>query len=412
MKRELDSEMDSLLRGSGPALGGAGGARPAGPHLDADELSAFAENSLPPAARARYTAHLADCAGCRRLVVGVASASGVEVGRAARAEAVAAKKSAPSWRAGLAWLLAPRFLRYAVPVLAVAILAALALVVLRRGRGADQVAFSPPAEPAQRVSVTNNTAGETGASQPGGEPLSTTGGTSGSTTGTTATNTSAAAARPKESQPSEADEPSRVATEGVRDDRAEGRAGATASNLAPPPAFIQPGAGSAAAPPAPAVAEASAPAPRSEAKPVVKAEDEQPAAAGARQQQEVARVQSAEENRAARSGGTAATTAKRRVATPGVLDELPARRERKDGGTARSADAATESRRVAGHEFRREGGAWVDVNYRPPMGASEVRRGSERFRSLAADFPEVERAAAQLPGTVIIVVRGRAYKIR
>src|SRR6266436_785321 len=37
-------------------------------HLDADELNAFAEGSLPVAARSRCVSHLADCDDCRRLV--------------------------------------------------------------------------------------------------------------------------------------------------------------------------------------------------------------------------------------------------------------------------------------------------------------------------------------------------------
>jgi len=36
------------------------------PHLDADEISAFAENALPETAKQFYTAHLADCDVCRK----------------------------------------------------------------------------------------------------------------------------------------------------------------------------------------------------------------------------------------------------------------------------------------------------------------------------------------------------------
>ncbi len=35
-------------------------------HLDADEISAFAENALPDNAKRQYTEHLADCDGCRK----------------------------------------------------------------------------------------------------------------------------------------------------------------------------------------------------------------------------------------------------------------------------------------------------------------------------------------------------------
>ena len=60
MKQERNNEMDLLLRRLG-RRDDATVANTVGDHLDADELSAFAENALPIPARARYTAHLAEC---------------------------------------------------------------------------------------------------------------------------------------------------------------------------------------------------------------------------------------------------------------------------------------------------------------------------------------------------------------
>jgi hypothetical protein len=71
-----------------------------------------------------------------------------------------------------------------------------------------------------------------------------------------------------------------------------------------------------------------------------------------------------------------------------------------------------ETRAAAGHRFRREGSAWVDVNYRPSMASTGVRRGSEAFRALVADIPVIGRVAGQLGGEVVVVVGGRAYRIR
>jgi hypothetical protein len=70
------------------------------------------------------------------------------------------------------------------------------------------------------------------------------------------------------------------------------------------------------------------------------------------------------------------------------------------------------SRSAAGHRFRREGGSWVDVNYRPSMSSTGVQRGTEAFRALVADIPEIGRVAEQLGGEVVIVVRGHAYRVR
>ena len=46
-------------------------------HLDADELSSYAEGALPEITRARYTSHLADCQRCRKLVTELTLAAGV-----------------------------------------------------------------------------------------------------------------------------------------------------------------------------------------------------------------------------------------------------------------------------------------------------------------------------------------------
>src|SRR6266581_1928640 len=45
-------------------------------HLDADELNSYAEGVLPAPARARYTAHLADCEKCRGIVTNLTLKTG------------------------------------------------------------------------------------------------------------------------------------------------------------------------------------------------------------------------------------------------------------------------------------------------------------------------------------------------
>jgi hypothetical protein len=41
-----------------------------------------------------------------------------------------------------------------------------------------------------------------------------------------------------------------------------------------------------------------------------------------------------------------------------------------------------------------------------------VRRGTDAYRALVADIPELGRIAEQLPGEIVVVVKGRAYRIR
>lgn len=66
MDFEFDKEIDALLRQA--AQGETGLSNNLSAHLDADELSLFAENALPQTARVRATEHLADCLRCRRIL--------------------------------------------------------------------------------------------------------------------------------------------------------------------------------------------------------------------------------------------------------------------------------------------------------------------------------------------------------
>lgn len=66
MELEFDKEIDALLHKSLSGRSPTGDAL--APHLDADELSAFAENVLPAKTRALHMAHIADCDRCRRIL--------------------------------------------------------------------------------------------------------------------------------------------------------------------------------------------------------------------------------------------------------------------------------------------------------------------------------------------------------
>ncbi|HKR21990.1 MAG TPA: zf-HC2 domain-containing protein, partial [Pyrinomonadaceae bacterium] len=95
-------------------------------HLDADELNSYVANALPAAARARYTAHLADCSSCRKLI---ATLSASEVPVAARQPVSAVAPS--GLKSFLASLFSPMVLRYAVPALGVILLTVVGIVMLR-----------------------------------------------------------------------------------------------------------------------------------------------------------------------------------------------------------------------------------------------------------------------------------------
>src|SRR5688572_15612205 len=71
MEVDFDKEIDTLLRKAqrdGPVYVGDF-ASPG--HLDADQISAFAENAMPEKSRALYSAHMADCDRCRKILSNV-----------------------------------------------------------------------------------------------------------------------------------------------------------------------------------------------------------------------------------------------------------------------------------------------------------------------------------------------------
>ena len=66
MEFEFDKEIDAILRKARESSFAFSENSPT--HLDADEISAFAENALPEKAKTFYTKHLADCERCRQLL--------------------------------------------------------------------------------------------------------------------------------------------------------------------------------------------------------------------------------------------------------------------------------------------------------------------------------------------------------
>jgi hypothetical protein len=84
----------------------------------------------------------------------------------------------------------------------------------------------------------------------------------------------------------------------------------------------------------------------------------------------------------------------------------PANRSRADKDTNES-----ETRSVAGRQFRRQNGVWVDTAYQSGRATIDVARSSEQYRALVADEPEIRKIADQLDGEVIVVWKGKAYKI-
>ena len=68
MEVDFDKEIDAMLRKAQRDAPVLVGDLTSSRHLDADEISAFAENAMPEKSRALHMAHLADCDRCRKIL--------------------------------------------------------------------------------------------------------------------------------------------------------------------------------------------------------------------------------------------------------------------------------------------------------------------------------------------------------
>lgn len=444
MKTDFDKEIDSLLRRRHAASRGAHGpatpgARQASAHPDADELSAYAENALPQVARALYVAHLADCEECRKIVTGIALAA--EAGGVRRTAASTAE-AAPvaGWRARLAALFAPRTLRFVMPALALSLVAVVTYVALRSGGDSALVAERAPAVGERRADARRGADAN----------LATATTTTTNSAPVTATNAAAPAAQGAPSFNAQPGEPGRAgattALSKTADAPGRGAPGRRGEQDTPRDTFADAAPAAAPAAPPPAVKEevsVGAGGPPAAAETAARLKAAQREDAARRQDEDVLAVNNQYQNRQlganrnevaqqqrAPDGARAETRSKTNYSggapAPRLAPSTPqaeqgggeAKARKRSGAASRAAGKADEDankdemRGAGGHRFRRQGGAWVDVDYRPSMPMTGVRRGTDQYRALVADIPELGRIAEQLGGEVIVALGGKAYRIR
>ncbi|HZI46880.1 MAG TPA: zf-HC2 domain-containing protein [Pyrinomonadaceae bacterium] len=372
MKEDTKNEMDLLLR----RLGRRDDASvPGADHLDTDELSAYAENALPVAARARYTAHLAECSRCRELVVQLSSAVGVV---AATETAAVSKPSA--WRTFLASIFTPMVLRYAAPALGLIVVAVIGFVVLRNnptGRYVTQVTQNDQGPPAPAAAPTDSQVYSY--SSPARDATS-----AKTFNDKQATNKQSPAAPPPNAPPT---------VSSVEVDTPQDKAAQTK--------------------PEQQTAVANEPAPPKSA-PSATPEERQKSADAEASKKEVSQTQAAASAPAAQRGVRAEDEKDRN--THGFT-RAPADTDRVSGLATGSVakvkrdDLSANARSVAGRRFQKKGGVWIDTAYDSSKDSMTVTRGSEQYRSLVADEPEIKTIADTLDGEIIVVWKGHTYRI-
>jgi hypothetical protein len=427
MKSPDNTEMDRLLRRyarrGGEALRASREQNNSAPeadnavHLDADELNAYAEGALPENARSRYFSHLADCDACRKLVTDLTlAASLADEGKArVAATAVSPKRS---WRDWLASIFSPPVLRYGVPALALFAIIIVAIVATRTQRESLSVAQNDKNEKSYVQSATANN----------NSPVQTT------TTDTTAenhsnSNTGFPVEDQKPMQPGVVANPTPAKTGAIEKDmpvapvieadkpapspsgsanqilRESERTDRRAEDAVSVPA---------AQPPSPAEsasnAETAANRDRREAEKKAKVAGKDDDETGFTPNTAGGAVSTKSEAKETRTDLGRATTTRNIQNLPATRKAPAAAPKSEAIDVAAQKERSEETRSVGGRKFRRQGSAWVDTAYKSSRSTTSVARGSEQYRSLVADEPELRAITQQLGGEVIVVWKSRAYR--
>jgi hypothetical protein len=394
MEFEFDKEIDALIRGRGVLVGDS----PPKGHLDADEISAFAENALPLRTRTLHMAHIADCDRCRKILSNVIALNGEAEPEKAAAPvpALAPAAIAVPWYRKL--LLFPN-LAYVMGGLVLVMGGLIGLSVYQGSLGSEAVTSQvteneslrgpmAPTEPELSMQTANTAANSAAAMS--------------NNTATTASNANTAAVVPGTSTNTATvatNAPTRPDGEVVGSRPALSTANVAAADTDAPAAKpAQP----MAAPPPP-MADAAAPkdvaAKEDDAKARTVQENEKRKAASlsAKKSEEFSVDGLKTQNRARTQAGGVAK------ATPGPTRDMQQTFPNRAENTYE-----LKSRRVGGKDFQFRNGAWYDTAYRG-QGTTNVRRGSDDYKKLDSGLRSI---AESLDGVVVTVWGGKAYRIQ
>jgi hypothetical protein len=383
MEYDFDKEIDALLRTERrdtPVL--VGDVAGAAAHLDADEISAFAENALPETYRAERIAHLAECDPCRKHLSNV-----LVLGRDAPLAVAAPASAITSAERELPWyrrlLLFPN-LAYVMGSLVLVFGGFLAVTVIRNSQMGESQIVSQATdaesrqggpnfqdEPATAQSIDTDSFANAAANV----AVSNTAGLSSNS------NRSASAAAERERGP--------LAESALRDD--SDASGARVDLAAPPAPSL----------PSPAARE-------------VRTRDDLVKSKGEDRLNEAVVTQN-------QADGNYAGVSNQQQGVPvqsGPMrnNERQYERQLENNKEKRAAadksalrDEESSGRRVVGgRTFERKEGVWYDTRYqgRPTI---NVRRGSDEFKRLDAGLRSI---ANDLSGTIVVVWGAKAYRIQ
>jgi hypothetical protein len=389
MKEEINNEMDALLRSLSRRDGESrlnDENSSASDHLDVDELNAYAENALPEKSRLRYTEHLAECTRCRGLVTQLSQSSGLELPRT--------EKPQSSWVATLlAKFLSPFTLRFALPTLAAIGLVAIGLIVLRREPEARLTADMKQQQVVEKSHSNSGFQDGSVSSESPSQPTIQQGKVAVRPTELNAQNKATDSIETPQSKaaPSEAQSKDQPAVFG------------SLAGAAPAPTVAQPQ----------EVAKVDDLERRQieDMKKLKEGEETRDKEAAAKEP-EAARGRRADEQKASAPAARTGSVSDAYQIRPGVATASSERKREGDADGNEASKNESETKTVAGRQFRKRGNLWMDTAYNSSMSTLTLNRGSESYRSLVADEPAIRTIADSLDGEVIIVWKGKAYRIR
>ncbi len=401
MIEDFDKEIDALLRQSaqGETASAAGNRKPAietpkSEHLDADEISLFAENALPEKARVVYTKHFADCGRCREILSNVISLNAEET----RAEAVSAEEIKRDAATPIPWyrrLFAAPNLAYALGALILIFGALIALTFLKSvPRDSDilQTRETPTNIGGASANGDETKTIETNAAMTNSASAMS---NAGSTISNTATTTSAADSGAPTAAASMSNN-SLVSNSATPNKQSEPKSETTKKETT-----------------------------KSEAEKTETAKNDAPveensvAATNDKTRLQAGALNLAEQKRTTTENKETVSVADNSAKSAAVVSaDAPSTKPQPRAPAARAAPPAKqnrimkaeniETRQSGGKIFRRENGVWYDSAY-GGQGATNIRRGSEDFKKLDSGLRAVADAFSR---TVVVLWKGKAYRIQ
>ncbi len=370
MELDFDKEIDALLRRMPKSDADISANNPLdAAHLDADEISAFAENALPEKAKQRLTAHFADCDSCRKNLSGLILLSGENEVETAHEEkaAVIAPAIAPWYRKFFAF---PN-LAYTMGALVLAFTGLTAFIVLQNFTGLNS-----------EVASSNTNSIDRARSAPvQSEPMTA---TADSAASNTAANSNSAANISPQSSPE-------ILSNNPAQDKAADKKQmpmeSTPANQSRDESDLDSAVSREETPPADSVTL------------------NQPEAEDKRQSPIIAESQPAPKP----ASVSAKRTDEPRNKKNEILTERSGGERMKDDTDNKTAQGASLSsgRQISGKTFNQRDGVWYDSAYRSQP-TTNVRRGTNEYQKLDSGLRSIGN---QLGGVVVVVWKTKAYRI-